>query len=208
MAVTIITPPAVEPVSLTEMKAHLNIIDSNDDDLISGAIVAARQVVEAHLGQSLVATEFDLFLDRFPAVATLASRRNSFGFTDPAANFQLPGSPVLSVESVNYLDPVSAAEVVLDPTLYTVDVASNPARIAPGPAGWPVTASTINAVRVRYVAGYGADAAGVPDALKHAVKLTAASFYENREGVVVGMSVAMLPYGVASILDSYRNWSL
>jgi len=45
---------------------------------------------------------------------------------------------------------------------------------------WPDTRDQINAVAVRYVAGY-ADAAAVPEGIKQWIKLQIASMYENRE---------------------------
>ena len=46
MTVLLINPPAVEPVSLDEAKAHLRLGGSDDDDYLSALIVAARLQVE------------------------------------------------------------------------------------------------------------------------------------------------------------------
>jgi hypothetical protein len=53
----------------------------------------------------------------------------------------------------------------------------------------------------------GASQDEVPPALVEAVLQTAAHFYENREAVLVGVTGAELPFGVASIVDGSREWS-
>jgi len=189
MAVTIITAPALEPVTLAEAKAHLNLTTTDDDDLVTAKIAAARQFVERQLGQSLIATTLELTLDSFPC-----------------GHIEIPGSPILSVTSIKYTD-ADGLEATMAPADYTADAASNPARIAVGDAGWPSTDGTIAAVRVRYVAGYGEAAADVPGDLREAVMQVAAHYYENREATLVGVSASLLPLGVQAILRERRNYS-
>lgn len=45
----------------------------------------------------------------------------------------------------------------------------------------------------------------LPLPLVHAMKLLIGNFYENREPVAVGVSVATLPYSFEYLLDSYVN---
>lgn len=45
----------------------------------------------------------------------------------------------------------------------------------------------------------------VPASLKQAVLLLTAHFYENREGVLVGISAAMIPFGVLDLIRSHRE---
>ena len=46
-----------------------------------------------------------------------------------------------------------------------------------------------------------------PPALREAVLQLAAWWYEQRETALAGMSANEIPYGVASIVQDYRNWS-
>jgi uncharacterized phiE125 gp8 family phage protein len=193
MPLTVITPPSAEGFLFSEAKAHLNITDNADDDLITSLVSAAREIVEGQLGQPVLATVFDLFADAFPR---------------HGCALEVPG-PVLSVDSVNYLPADGGAETELPTDNFVTDVASNPARLAPAtPAGWPATASSLNAVRVRFTGGYGDTADEVPAAIRHAILMTVAHLYENREATAVGVSAAILPFGVDAILANFRTWSL
>ena len=53
----------------------------------------------------------------------------------------------------------------------------------------------------------GEDQPEIPPALIEAVKQLAAHWYENREAVVIGHGAAVVPFGVAEIVDGYRDWS-
>ena len=76
-----ISGPAVEPITLTEMKAYLRVDDDDgaQDDLISGLIKAARLMVEAASRRILIEQHWRVVLDRWPA-----NRRNGSGRCIPA----------------------------------------------------------------------------------------------------------------------------
>jgi uncharacterized phiE125 gp8 family phage protein len=188
MALVVVTPPAIEPVTLPQVKLHARVDHNDDDGLLEQKATAARQYVERFLGRPLISTTFDLFYDAFPlGVITL------------------PKSPVLSVTEIEYLDADGAEMSLVEGDDYTVDVASG--RIAPGDAGWPSTDSVVSSVRIRFVAGYGATADEVPLPLREAVLQLAAQLYEHREAALYGQTAAPLPYGVDDILSEYREWS-
>ncbi len=54
MTITIITPPASEPVSLAEAKLFLRIDQNAEDALITTLIAAAREAVETGCGRALI----------------------------------------------------------------------------------------------------------------------------------------------------------
>lgn len=189
MALVVVTAPAVEPVSVSDLKDHLNLTLADDDTMLANVVVAARQYVERFIGRPIVNTTFDLHYDAFPAGA-----------------ITLPKAPVTSVTSVKYLDP-NGVETTLSGGSYTADIHSDPGRIVPGADGWPDTDDVPNAVVVRFVAGHGAAADDVPLTLRQAVLLIAAHWYENREASLVGVSGQSLPLGVDAILAEHRQWS-
>jgi len=67
MALELISPPAVEPVTLDEAKAHLKVDTTDDDALIATLISAARAKAEWHTGRAFVTQGWTLWLDRWPA---------------------------------------------------------------------------------------------------------------------------------------------
>jgi uncharacterized phiE125 gp8 family phage protein len=48
----------------------------------------------------------------------------------------------------------------------------------------------------------------VPDALRHAIRMLVAHWYENRGLAAIGGNVAMLPAGVGALVAPYRMRSL
>jgi hypothetical protein len=68
--------------------------------------------------------------------------------------------------------------LTLDPSLYTVDTASNPGCISPvSNYYWPFSWTIRNAVQIQFVAGYSAF---VPETIKVAMRLLICDWYENR----------------------------
>ena len=87
---------------------------------------------------------------------------------------------------MDYTDADGVTQTV-PPGDYTLDTYSAEPWIVPH-AAWPATMSTINAVRVRWIAG-----AGCPEPLRQAILLLVAHFYANREAV--GPKLEELPLG-------------
>ena len=54
MTTAIITPPALEPLSLADAKLHLRIDHASEDDFLSHSITAARQYIEAVTGMAAI----------------------------------------------------------------------------------------------------------------------------------------------------------
>jgi uncharacterized phiE125 gp8 family phage protein len=180
------TAPASEPITTNEAKAHLRIDASDEDNLITGYITAARQLCELYARRALVTQTWDLSLEQWPGCDQI----------------ELPRPPLQSVTSISYIDS-NGATSTLASSSYIVDTASEPGRVilAYG-ATWPtVTLRPGPAITVRYVAGYGA-AAAVPELYKQALKLIVGHFFENREQVVLqpGLTVAQLPMAAQALL--------
>lgn len=189
MGLTLVTPPATEPVTLTEAKLHLKVEHDADDDLIEVWITAAREWAETFTGRSFITTTWDLTCDRFPC---------------PGGEIEIPRSPTQSVTSVTYVD-VNGDSQVWDAAFYAVDTATEPARLVhDSEQAWPALRSELNAVTVRFVAGYG-DADDVPKAIKAAILMLVGHWYEHRESVSVQEHFTV-PMAVESLLYSNRVW--
>ena len=93
MILTRFAAPSVTPVSLTEAKAHLNVIGSTDDAIVQiylDAAVSHLDGAEGTLGRCLVTQTWDYTIDAFPLVITV------------------PLPDMASVSSISYVDTAGA----------------------------------------------------------------------------------------------------
>lgn len=175
MILKLATAPAAEPVSLAEAKAHLRVDVTDDDTYISALIAAARQACEQIARRSFVTQTWDLSLTCWPEENYI----------------ELPRPPLSSVSSITYVDSGGTTQT-MSAGDYVVDTASEPGRVWLGYGKtWP--SSTFRpgpAITVRFVAGYGNEAA-VPKQYKQALLLLIGHYYENREEVQVQGAVAV-----------------
>jgi uncharacterized phiE125 gp8 family phage protein len=177
-------------VSLDEMVSHLRREDTEEDDqYIEACIAAATAHVENFTGLALADQTWEYFLDDFPAtLAGLTPLRN--------APISLPKPPLLEVLNVWYRD-TAGATVELTGLPYEMPSGDRPThgKIYTAVNGyWPDTDGLTGAVRIRFRAGFADESASpfvnyageVPAMLKQAIMLYAATFYANREPIIVG----------------------
>jgi uncharacterized phiE125 gp8 family phage protein len=189
MALTVVTAPTVEPVSLAEAKLQCRVDISADDALITALIVAAREMAETITRRALITQTWDWVLDAFPQGDRL----------------EIPMPPLQSVTSITYVDQDEASDTVSSDD-YVVDTDGEPGRVVlKSSATWPsVTLRVANGVAVRFVAGYGDAASDVPQAIRQAMLLTIGHWYENREDSVGVGNIQRIPIGATSLLWPYR----
>jgi uncharacterized phiE125 gp8 family phage protein len=204
MGLQIVTAPANLPVDLDTVKKHLRVDFTDDDTLIDAYLEAAVGYVDGpngFLGRALIAQTWDYYLDRFPVDA----------FHRRGGRIELPLPPLIEVIGVFYLD-ASGAEQTLDPSRYTVDSASVPARLYPVGGCWPtIPCLEHQAVRIRFTAGY-VDASvsppvdDVPKPIIAAIMLLTGDLYANRETMLTGQRAAAvtLPWAAEQLLRPHR----
>lgn len=180
----LVTPPAVEPVSLPEAKAHLRVDTTDDDNLITALITAAREYCEGFQNRAYITQTWQLWLDAWPE----------------GIEIRIPHPPLQAVNSVKYYG-ADNAEYVLPPSDYIVDTACEPGRIVLAyDKCWPsATLRPANAVCVEFVAGYGG-ADKVPQRVKQAMLLLISHWYDTREIAAVGHVTAEVPFTVNALL--------
>lgn len=191
MNLTLSSAPALEPISLTEAKAHLRVDGTDHDTLIGALIKSARQYIEEITGRALITQTWDGYLDQFPCQSAI----------------ELPCAPLQSVTGV-YYTPDGGAEATLAAGNYLVDTHSEPGRIVLTTAGaWPGDSlQPVNGVRVRFMAGYGNAGSNVPEPLRQAMLLLIGQWYDNPNTYEVGPVMAT-PFAVQALLAPYRMWS-
>ena len=167
----IFTQPTIEPVSLTEAKAHLRVFDTADDDYISTLISVARTQAEQRTGRALITQTWDWY-SASPFMHTWSHVRDFYLSHSFARNIELPRGPVTLIDKIEVLDAHGTATLV-DPAEYIADTISEPAVIT-------ITGTLPDGrLHIRYTAG-AETAADVPTPIKQAILLLVADFFENR----------------------------
>ena len=191
MAWKITTPPAAEPISLTEAKSYLRLDHATEDALVTSLITAARQLVEQYTRLALVTQVVTESLDKFP-IWTIENLDAIY----------LSVNPVQTIDSLTYIDQNGESQT-LGATDYELDSTSEPARLTSSLDAqfWPGTLLAANAVTIVYTAGYGA-AAAVPQGIIAGLYLTLGHLYSNRDAK--GTNMAQLPYPVQALLNPFK----
>lgn len=186
MTVLLITPPAVEPVSLADAKAHLRLETTTEDDYVSALIVAARLHVETAIRRVLVDQTWRVYLDAWPRDGVV----------------DLPVGPVRSIASVTVYD-ADGHPSLLSSVAWRLDAASQPARLALLGTG-PTPGRVLNGIEIDLVAGFGPSGISVPQPLKLAIMTLVARWYENREGARYGVVPASVADQVEALVAPFR----
>jgi uncharacterized phiE125 gp8 family phage protein len=253
----------VEPVHIDEVKEHLNVTSSDDDNLINRFISAARAHAEQVTGTNIVAAKSRIFLDGFFTIE-IPIRLNN----------------VRSITSIKYKDS-SFVEQTLSSTIYEAELGTDyPSIYLAYDKEWPVHTPYINSVKIDLwhgvvspftissvetgqltsvshgltagsviqvtnsggdlpagltstatytvinpttdtlqlstdgatpvtitTAGTGINYLGtVPEAIKQAMLMLVAHWYENRETVNAGSLTSSIPFGADQLLVNNTVW--
>ena len=196
-----IVQPTAEPLTLTEVKLHLRIDGTDEDDWIEPQITAARQACENFCNRFIAEQTVETRVDGWPCICLGRGYVNS--------QLALPGSDPARSVIIKYID-VEGVEQTLVDTVYAVNQFRAPSDLSLAyNQTWPAARNEPGAVRVTYVAGYTTPGDSpqtypLPAAIRSAMLLLIGNMYENREANVVGAAVAELPLGVQHLLQPYR----
>jgi uncharacterized phiE125 gp8 family phage protein len=198
MGLVLVTGPALDPVSVAEAKAHCRVDSTDDDGLIAGYVLAARQHVEQVTGRALITQTYDLTVDNdWPWILDLETNRHR-------RLVEFPKAPLQSVTSVSYVDSAGVTQTLAS-NQYVVDAGTYVGRMWPAyGVVWPTVRCQPKTVTIRFVAGYGVSPSSIPEPLRQAILLLVGHWYENREAVNVGNIVTEFPQAVASLLAPFR----
>lgn len=181
MGLQLVTPPAIEPLTLDDAKNHLRVDSTDDDTLISALISAARDKIEGYTGRALITQTWEYVLDM------------------PNNKQRVPKPPLQKINNINLID-TNGAVTTIDPTTYIVDTSGIYGRVTPVKASrlafvdpelwrgiWPWHRGFASFI-INFDCGYGDTADKVPPALVEAIRLYVDLLYDNREGQPTNMS--------------------
>lgn len=198
MVLSLVTAPTTDPLDLETVKKQCRMEGLGDEDAFftSQLIPAVRDHAELATGRALLTQTWDLKLDAFPLEGWI----------------EIPKPPLISVTSVTYVDTGGVTQTFASSN-YLVDAPVGPrcrrgrVALASGQA-WPTTQSRVNAVTVRFVAGYGASRTALPPLLVAALLMDVATRFEHREGFVLdrGINGMQVPGRAEQVYRSFRSY--
>ncbi|RYC26840.1 head-tail connector protein [Ciceribacter ferrooxidans] len=186
MTYALITPPAAEPLTLAEVKAHLRLDDAGEDGLLAGLVTVAREHLERQTGLMLITQTHRLYCDAWPAGGVI----------------QIDRGPVQAIESVTVYDgDGNPLHVSLQDHL--LDGESRPARL------WlrdpPAPGRALNGIEIDFRAGFGDTGADVPDTLKRAMLMHVALMFCYRGAVAPADQPAAIPAGYDRLVAPFAR---
>lgn len=159
------TAPAVEPITVADLKLFARIDGSVEDALLSQFIVAAREAAEEYLRRALISQTIRATVDFWPESGLL----------------ELPRPPLQSITQIATRDE-DDTETEYDSDYYYAVLESIPgyAKIKQSYSP-PINTDRDKAgIVIDYIAGYGDRADDVPMQIRTALYLWATAIYENR----------------------------
>ena len=157
-ALTLVTAPAGEPLTLAQAKTFLRIEHTGDDEPITRGIAAARQAAEQYLHQAILPQVWDYKLG-----------------TPHASFVSLPYGPAQSIASVTATS-LTAGSTTVNAANYRLSV-----------DGWKVVFTSLpytDILTIRYSASLAATVADVPALIAQGMLHHLAAMMETRSGLV------------------------
>jgi len=189
MSFLLLTPPALEPVALDEMRSFLRVDQTGEDEAIAALIAGARIHIEAQARRALITQSWRATLDGWPADGRLL----------------LTPAPLQSLTAARVYDEDGSTRTA-DPQAFVLDRGGS--SLAFMPWALPAPGRSALGIELDFVAGYGDTALDVPEPLRQAIRLLVAHWYENRGLAAIGHEFAMLPQTVAALIAPYRVLAL
>lgn len=189
-----VTSPTALAVNFEQVRQHLRLTTTKEDQLLKVYIGAATDLVERYTRRVLIRKDYLFVEDEFPVESCI----------------DLPLSPLASVATVKYIDSTGTL-TTWDSSNYEVDSTGLLGRVVKKyDSVWPATKTGVpNAMQITATVGYGTSDTAVPFGLQGAVMYLAAQFFENRTPLdIVGEPgsnlVSEVPYTLRYVLDGYR----
>ena len=203
MTVRVVTPPAFYPVTRAQARlwCRIDAALTAEDAVVDQLIAAMTDFAENLTGRAYIQRGLQMIVPWWPVIRVEGVMRDGF---------ELPQAPLVSVESITYLDSDGVQQTLAAET-YAVHTWREPGIVvrAYGET-WPVVRSDADAIRVNYTAGYvygspngEADQQAVlPPALKVWIEARLTTLYDNRSQLMRDGRVAIPRDLCDGLLDS------
>lgn len=199
---------ATDYVSLTEAKQHLRVTQTNDDAYISNLITMAFETCSQYVGYSVRKASVQYGFDSFVGQPSIMNPVN--GTQLPVGNLLRIPSRVLSLTNIQYIDENNAIQTFTDyiasPEPFgnygrSIFVTSEPTSVTDDVTKYLATVN--EGFELQTATGVD-ESTKFPEAIKFAVLLLVAQYYDNRQSIVTGTIQSRLEYGFEYLLNAYK----
>lgn len=200
---TLIEPPTVEPLTLSEVKSYLrldDITDTSDDIYISSLIIVAREFCEEYQHRAYITQTWELALQKFSIDQT-----DTLNNDIQSSIIEIPKGRLQAINSFTYKDSAGVVTIMQQDIDYVVSTRGMLGKICP-PFGkiFPVCLLyPLDPIIINFTCGYGDDGSKVPARIKQAMLLLISHWYENRMVInnLRGVNPEEVSFAVTTLLQ-------
>lgn len=195
MSLKLITLPAVEPVTLAEVKLQCGYDPKEDADPVKERILAKRLRGFAQVARAKCE-------DEMRRVLISQTWKWTFAEWPRSGPVMVPNPPLVSISSFGYVDCAGTLQDIAE-TCYRLDAGDDTAPGALHPVrgeAWTSFWQLAQRYEMTYVAGYGESGAAVPLPIRQAI-LFLAQFYDENGGA----TDQPIPRVVRDLIAPYVN---
>ena len=183
--------PTIEPVGMEEMRIHLGVDGTDNDDLIESLIAAAREHAEDATWRKFMTQTWIICLQEWPLDDYI----------------EIPYGNLQSVTSVKWKDSDGTETTLTESTDYLVEKNGDQRGriVLPSGATWPSgDLYPSNPITITFVCGW-TTRAQVPKKIRLAIKMIVADLYLHRGDRITGLTVTE-NHVAESFLGSLKLW--
>tara|TARA_R110000824_G_scaffold47353_3_gene134940 strand:+ start:5161 stop:5814 length:654 start_codon:yes stop_codon:yes gene_type:complete len=186
---SLVTAPAVEPISLTEAKTHLRVDSTADDAYITSLIIVAREAAELYTQRTFITQTWQMFMDCWPIGKGRDDwfsgvRQMPITSITGSSSIELPKPPLQSVTHIKTYANDDTATTYSSANYYVSTYSGlNPSNgritLRDGD-GWPSPSRNADGIEIHFISGYGDASSDVPQQIIQGILEEIAFRYEHR----------------------------
>lgn len=188
---SLVTAPASEPVSRSDVKTYMRVDTTADDDLIDALIVTARQDAEKYTGRAFISQTWRMFINEWSCQLVSGIEGGIYAelpywYYDRKnpSYVEVPLAPLTSVTHIKTYDDSDTATTFASSNYQVSAYAGEAAprgRITLRSTGQlPTPTRNMDGIEIQFVAGYGSNATDVPRVIRTAIMAEVAFRYTHR----------------------------